>query len=383
MAVSPKKTFTIIHFNHNTSASNQNVGDEAHVLAIQDAIREQLPEHEVRFVDRPIDDLSVWQLPVGTPKIRRWPQAAHDAYRSVRGNRIADLIAESNRADMVLIGGGGVYMEYMLPYDVRIFEGLTKPLVLYGVGYNHNFGAPAFSDKQVKSIVYMGKKAALQSVRDSGTHEFLKQHGVASTLVSDPAIFLRGTQTLKDVPKEVPKIGLNIAFHGWKQQAQYIDQLVDMYAEVALQLAKTHGAHFYYIVHHPNEVVLAKRLQAKGVKLQIVQGNSRVLKGAYEELDLTISMMLHSTILAFGSHTPSVCIGYDKKNLSFMQLTGQEGAYIDVHDVTAKKLLSAATTVLDKHAATKSAIQDRHTELAGRAQQFARRVGDLLTTQEA
>lgn len=370
-------TKRIIHFNHNT-IRNQNVGDEAHVLAIQDTIRELPGLEDVVFVDKPIDDLSLWQLPVGTPKLRRWPVWAHNAYRRAQGNRIADLVAECNDADMVLIGGGGVYMEYILPYNTRLIEDIKRPLVIYGVGYNHNFGAPAFSAQQIDSIVRMGKKAALQSVRDAGTHDFLRQHGVESTLLHDPAIFLRGTQTLKDVPANGPKIGLNIAAHGWKQEGKYLDKLVEIYTNVAKKLAKTRGAHFYYIVHHPNELPLAERLQANGVKLHIVQGDARVLKGAYERLDLTISMMLHSTILAFGSHTPSVCIGYDKKNLAFMQLTDQEESYIDVHDVTADKLLAKVTACLDAHAPTKSRLHERHSHFAEQSQAFATRLGDLL-----
>jgi polysaccharide pyruvyl transferase WcaK-like protein len=95
-------------------------------------------------------------------------------------------------------------------------------------------------------------------------------------------------------------------------------------------------------------------------------------------------MMLHSTILAFGANVPAVCIGYDKKNLSFMQLTGQERRYIEANNISADKLIQLVDSVLFEEKGnnlqkTNKLLQARKLELERQTQAFTNRVIGILS----
>ena len=407
----------IIHFNYNI-ASNVNVGDEAHVLAIQDMLHARQPH--VEFVNWPIGWLSQTQLPGKLAALPRWVQHAS---RVVKGNYVRRLLREINAADMVLIGGGGVYIHSLLPLHRGLIEGITAPIVLFGVGYNHNFGAPEFSPAALDGIIALGKKAKLQSVRDAETQHFLQALGVPSTLVADPAMFLEpqaatdsepppaapfwrpayrarvnrypvplevnvlqngaaggGSATALPAPKQgAVAVGLNIAAHGWKQQQAHMEKIVQAYAEFARTLAASRPVQFYYFVHHPGELAAVAALKARGVQLAaVVQGNARAMRAAYAGMDVVVSMMLHSAILAFGAGVPTVAVGYDTKNRSFMELTGQQGRYIDVQHVTAPQLVQAASAVLAHKKTTAAALASTKATLRTRSDAFTEQVVALL-----
>ena len=217
-----------------------------------------------------------------------------------------------------------------------LIRGLIKqfksPIVLFGVGYNQNLQSPDFTKRQNDSVRVLTDSASLITVRDSVTAEYLKSIGASSILMCDPAIFLSeidSNMILKDNSRL--KIGINLAQHGWDRQEQLTDKIVKIYANLIKKLSHP-NARFYYFMHEPNEERIIEMFKVRGVSFEgiVRTDDSHKLKATYGKVDLTISMMLHSTILAFGAGTPSISIGYDKKNASFMQLTRQDNRHISV-----------------------------------------------------
>lgn len=350
----------IVHFHYNVPG-NTNIGDEAHVLAIQDSLRAQMLG--VQIIDRPISFLCKYQLPASVPGSHSMPLGIHNAARRLRGQSYAALLAEVNSADMVVIGGGGVYMDHLLPFNVPLIDSISVPIVVVGAGLNRNTGSAPFSAEQVESIVALGTRAKLQSVRDYNTLEFLRQYGVRSEMTGDPAMFLK-TDPVKKAGGGL-RIGLNIAAHGWKQQTQYEDAIVIAYADMAKKLATEQGAVFKYFIHHPGELRAIELLRRQGVKFEeIISGDARTVKAAYAGVDLAVSMMLHSTIFAFGEGVPVVCVGYDDKNRAFMELTGQLGQFVPVSEINERRLDVVVHNLAASRDTVRVRLNERYTALA-------------------
>jgi len=371
----------VIHFNHDDK-NNLNVGDQAHVLAIQETFR-ALSKSEIDFAERSIQLLSRQVLPntAFLPKSKRYPVFVQNAYRRLCGKSADQLLQECNDADLVLIGGGGVYMGYLFPLYNKLIEQINTPIVLFGVGYNHNLGAPEFSKRQLKSVVTLSGKSALQLVRDEVTYDFLKQHGIDSTLMCDPAIFLQEIDSgLIKKDDDVLRVGINMARHGWNNQRKLKNKLVEVYSDFITKARQEQPVRFYYFVHQPNELLYVELFKKRGIVFDgiINTTDARKLKGAYKNVDITVSMMLHSTILAFGSGVPAICIGYDKKNLSFMEMTGQKDNYINVNEVTGEKLLTIFNRVLRSLDENKSQLRQSKAALEKRYKKLATQALDVI-----
>lgn len=365
----------IAHFHYN-SAKNVNIGDEAHVLAIQDTLQNQLDNAEI--TNFPISFLCHYQIPPFIPMSHRLPLSIQNAARFLRGTSYSQLLKEINESDLVVIGGGGVYMDHLLPFNMPLLNQITTPIVVFGAGYNRNFGSAHFNDHQTKSIQELGNRAKLQSVRDVNTQTFLQELGVDSKLVGDPAMFLQKASggSVKD---EGLNIAINIAAHGWKSQAQFEATLLDAYTAMIKDIEKRHDAMFHYFVHHPNEQSVIERLKERGVRFaSIVNSDARTTKTKYASVDLTVSMMLHSTILAFGEGKPSVCVGYDDKNKSFMDLTGQSERYVRVDELTADILTQKVTDLVVDLAKNTMLAQSTYLDLKATYDDFSQRVTKIV-----
>ena len=291
------------------------------------------------------------------------------------------VLNECNDADLVIVGGGGVYMGYLFPLNNGFIRKIKTPMSIIGVGYNHNLGAPDFTKRQLDSVKTLSAQASLQSVRDSRTVEFLKQQNINTELMCDPAIFLSERDTGLIKPKAgVLHIGLNIARHGWNNQNKLKDILVDTYYEAVKYIQSKQKAQVYYMIHQPNEQYYVDALREKGIKFAgIIQvSDARELKAAYAHLDFTISMMLHSTILAFGAGVPSISIGYDEKNLAFMKMTGQMERYISVNDLPTTKLIKIIDDTIDDLPTKKRNLKKYKKEFAKRFDDYINRTLSLI-----
>ena len=366
----------IVHFNYN-SDKNVNIGDEAHVLAIQDSLRERFKDATI--IDLPISFLCHYQLPP-FPFSQNLPLFVHNRARILRSMSYSRLLTKVNNADLVVIGGGGVYMDHLLPFNISLIKQIKTPIVIWGAGYNRNFGAGDFTQHQKESVKILGLQAKLQSVRDSNTKQFLETLDVHSELVGDPAMFLKKSPLSPSThPNDTLHVAINVAAHGWKQQALFEPTLIESYVAAIERLQNHHNATFSYFMHHPGEQRIVELLKDRGIVFKdVVNTNARETKAYYSKTHMTISMMLHSTILAFGEGVPSICIGYDDKNKEFMELTGQASRYISVKELDPEVLIKKAEEAIAALKDSTSKIKARYSELKSTHDTFSYKVPSLL-----
>lgn len=322
----------------------KNKGDQAIVLAVQEQIRARWPK--AKIIDYPVETLS---------------QAS------------SAILKRINASDLVIIGGGGLFYSYFLPFDNKIVSAIKPPIILFGLGYIREIGAPALSQAAAKSAVYLAKRAAKIGVRDYRTRKFLRDHGLKGQkieVIGDPALLLEEKKTTKFIDSRKLKIGLNLNYSGWLGFGRWRNDILRAYQETAEYFQKRYGAQIYYLQHHPGEKDIYPALGIKNLKF--VNLGPREQKYAYSRLDLVIGMMLHAGVLAAGALTPEISVAYDLRNHSFAQFLGCPELVVKLEDLKKRELLERAKVVLarrkdykDKFSLFKNEIKKRQHEFLG------------------
>ena len=316
----------IIKIAHLHVWDQKNKGDKAIVDATQELLLENIPDLEI--TDFPLDLL-----------------------KKMDKNSLVKI----NQADLVIIGGGGIYYCWFLPYDYQNLKKIKKPIVIFGVGYIKEIGSKRLNADDRKSILELNRQTKLTAVRDYRTKKFLEDIGVPSSRVSivgDPAIFLREKKISQkeevklNLNSEKIKIGVNLNYSGWLGFGQYEKIIIDSYRQTIRYFQNELNAEIYYLMHHPDEKNIIGKLEVQNLK--IVNLSTRKQKYVYGKMDLIIGMMLHCVVLAFGAGTPEINVGYDLRNKSFARFINCSELVLSSDKLRAGELLKTAREVYEK-----------------------------------
>lgn len=313
-----------------------NVGDAAVVLAVR------------QLVDAAVPGV-------------RWSSAPMKALREPPGR---DFLRHVNRHDAVIVGGGGFCSKFALPLDDALVAAIEPPVALFGVGHNRHLGDPGLDDAQRASLAAIGLRARLVGVRDRATQALLAELGVGARLTGDPAIFLRPERPwFPPRRRRARAIGVNLACHGWTGQAEGLGPLLGLYREVLRELCAEHDAEPWYMAHTDSEAPAIAALRRDFPGMRVCRYPAAKLLWAYGQLDLVLSMMLHSALFAFAAGVPVVNVAYDEKSRAFLGDAGQPGRSLPAGEATAAAVLAACRAALaDPGEAVARAARERYAE---------------------
>lgn len=349
----------VIHFHFEIK---NNIGDAAVVHTIRDYLDKELNVSnytsmpinyisEVDYYNEIISKYSKWRL----KKLSKILSLHYlvllrimllNIKRRILGISESQLISLINKHDLMIVGGGGVYSKWTLPFNVKLIESIKVPIIIFGAGYNRNYTDKTLSNSELNSIKILNNKAKLISVRDNNTFELVKKSsGTESVLIGDPAIFLKSKKIDLPFKKSAIKIGLNIAYHE-SHTKSYADKIINLYVKLIHDLEKDHIIQLFYLKHSTDEEYIVKRIQEFLPQIIICDYESRELKYVYENLDLAISMMLHSTIFAYGSNVQFINIAYDEKNFAFMELINNTENIIDIRELDYSLLYKKCIAII-------------------------------------
>ena len=348
-----------------------NKGDVAIVLAVQELLRQ-------KFLSCKILDFPVETLKSGTE---------------------TDL-QKINSADFVIIGGGGIFYSYFLPYCIDFIRRITKPIIIFGAGYIKEVGAPELSSAARVSLVELIKAATLVGVRDYKTKEFLESHGAPLRkikVIGDPAVLLIekkparfkiSPRTKKIASKQLPiRLGLNLNYSGWLGFGEWredilnsyravADYFIDEYSKTGEEKATSRstkpGLEIYYLKHHPGEDNIYPELKIKDLK--VVDLKAAEQKYIYGQMDLVIGMMLHAGVLAFGAGTPEISVAYDLRNYSFAEFIKCPELVIDLNKLKNGELLKRVKQVFTKRQKYVNIFRHKKAEIYKKQNEFLDRV---------
>lgn len=206
-------------------------------------------------------------------------------------------LAAASSDDFILIGGGGLFMDYFIPFWRRFLQiGERVPFCLWGVG---------LCDMKLQSsrapselIQELASRARLCVVRDSMTREFLALPSVPGpvpcpTFAALDASPSRGLHRLLHVD-HYDNVGSNI-----------YEQMV----RIAEQFAEDTGRTY----RQTNNLVPADH-----------RGALRTVIELYASADVVLTSRLHGCIIALATGRPVLAVSGDRKIESFMSSAGLE-----------------------------------------------------------
>ncbi len=329
----------------------KNKGDVAIVLAVQELLKKNIPD--IKIMDFPMEVL--------------------------KGKKNGEL-EKINSADIVVIGGGGIYYKWFLPYDKFAINKIKKPIVIFGVGYIREIGGKKFNKTDKESVLELNKKAKFSSVRDYRTKEFLKKIGVPGAkikIIGDSAIFLEEKKITEfNIENERIKIGFNLNYSGWLGFGRYEKIIIDSYNETIKYFKEKHNAEIYYFMHHPDEKNIIGSLKVKDIKVINLAMNEQ--KYVYGKMDLVIGMMLHSAVISFGAGTPEINVGYDLRNRSFAKFIHSPELVLASDKLRRGDLLKRAKFVFENREKYRSKFLRRKNDIWEKQKEFMDEVAKLL-----
>ena len=373
------------------SYGNDNVGDQAILISMIDALRNRLPNVEIRVLSR-------------------WPEQTlkrHPTIKSVRSGVFRGLLDTSRsirHADMLIVGGGGVIQDAS-SFGNLIFH-LSRPILALMLGtpfVGCGLGVGPLRNRFGRwlSRVVLNRAESLY-VRDDASAALLRQIGVNKTKIAvtaDLALTMNfpkkpeNQETYQKVLELKQNCGCLIGLSirpevsrrgRYGSRSPFFLKLLDDVSKAADELVEKINAHFVFVSMHPEQddtIVreIQQRLKNKN-RITSLSGalNPKVIMATVGLLDLLIGMRLHSLIFAARSCVPMVALSYDPKVPGVCALFGLENQVIPLEQLECGKLVQFVEDTWARREQIRRTLKERLPELKARAERNIDSVVELL-----
>ena len=362
-----------------------NAGDEAILAGIVDQLRLQSPG--VRLI-----------VCSGNPKAT----TAAFGVMAVAWNRFAEIEPALRSADLVLIGGGGLFHDYWgadpdtlltdRHWGIAYYAGCAllaalngKPLMLYAVGVG-----PLVSDYGIRLTRAACEAASLVTVRDAASRELLLRIGISGARVrvtADPAFAFR-PEPISD-PRAFASAGfqlrrplLGVAVRNWSVGVNPAFFERELAAALDLYLDRSQGSVILFPFQqlqgaHEDDRAIAQRVLEQlrptphaAIARDALQPSQ--VYAAFADCQVILGMRLHALIFAATLRIPSVALSYDPK----IDALPSPAFTLDVKSIDARTLSRA---LIDAIPTMPASVDD----LAARARETASLALQLLASPPA
>ncbi|MBD8067459.1 polysaccharide pyruvyl transferase CsaB [Bacillus sp. PS06] len=295
-----------------------NVGDEAILLSIIEVLRNEFPFISITVLSNQPQKTSEQY---GVKAVNRWS--------------FKEVMKAIKKSDGVISGGGGLLQDKTGILSVSYYCGvmwfahlLKKPFFVYAQGIG-----PIKYRFNKQLVANTLKKAALITVRDDISKQFIEQIGVTNDIyvVPDPVIGLNvekmiSSNWLMNNLDDSDFIVVTVRY--WKKGTHYLERIAS-----GLDSAMKNNHHkIVFIPMHGYEDYLCS-LEVKSKMSKEVQHNIYIVPpdlsiqekaSIIGSSQLLIGMRLHSLIFAAIKLIPFISISYDQKIDVFTEVCGQK-----------------------------------------------------------
>jgi polysaccharide pyruvyl transferase WcaK-like protein len=318
-----------------------------------------------------------WSLPWWSRQITRSFQ------RNPRDYAMLDPYCK-DAACALQIGGDNYTLDYGLPLEfMRLDEylrGRRVPVVLWGASVGPFDAAPAFAPKMFTHLRSM--RAIL--VRESDSHEYLKQHGIEANVDSmpDPAFAMEAVEPRAEeigCPVPAGAVGLNLS----PMMAKYVtngdmDAWVKQGADIARKILETARRDVVLIPHvtweQSNDHEFLRRVasycpKTSGVRAYCVGDklSAAQTKWVIARCAAFVGARTHSTIAAISSSVPTLSLAYSRKARGLNQdIFGSQEYCIQPHEIAPgtiaeriRDLLTRSESIVKHLASALPGIRER------------------------
>lgn len=266
-----------------------------------------------------------------------------------------DLINKINKANALIIGGGGLFLADSMENSVsgwqwacpaELMEKITVPIYILAVGYNRFRGQEEFGEIFSANVNQLLEQARFFGLRNRGSIENVARY-VKDSDRDRISLFPCATTVISrlyDLPRHIPgnSIAINCAFDRSELRfGDKKDKVLSELADVVREFSADYDILLY--LHCPEDIEMADYLDEKGVRYECVdlsnlRDKDRIIE-AYMRPDLVIGMRGHSQMIAFGVGTPTVSIVSHDKLQWFLDDIGHSEWGVDVRDPSFRSTL--------------------------------------------
>ena len=358
------------------TGAHWNAGDAAILEAMVKQIREIEPSAEI---------LVASANPPGT--------LAPYGVTEVRYDDIPALVAAARSADLLILGGGGLFYDYWgFPADqlltpdhagLSFYTGFAllatlfgKPLAIYATSVG-----PLRTDDGRRFTRAAFEQADVITVRDRESESVLIGLGIAGeriTVAADPAYALSPApathidQILGSAP-DAPLLGvairewtLDVDAEAWQRElARSLDHFVDRHGGTVLFIP------FHKTAGDVSDVEIAERVlgrmkQQESARVLSPEHTPQEISGIIGRCDVLVGMRLHSIIFARTHAVPFVAISYDPKVQG--ALDGELTKFsIPLPELSTERLDALLEETWSRRTAIKNAMMKEHPALTADA----------------
>lgn len=232
-----------------------------------------------------------------------------------------------NKSDLVVIGGGGLFLKDTNPNDlsgwqwscsIDMLNQINSPLIAFAIGYNRFRNQDEFEPIFTKHLNKFIEKAEFVGIRNHGSIEKLKNYLYTEDLKKKLS-FQPCMTTLTSLlypqlyPYEYKEdfIALNCAFDR-QQMRNSDDEILKKIARVIQKLSQTTAIKVY--AHSDGDGKIRPYLDELSIKYEYIKFNKvKPMLIAYAKPKLVIGMRGHAQMIPFGCNTPILSIvSHDK-----------------------------------------------------------------------
>lgn len=266
----------------------------------------------------PIALKNLFNLQIG---VKKWINRS--VYKKVTNSDISVY----NKSDLVVIGGGGLFLKDTNPNDLSgwqwscsldMLDKIESPLIAFAIGYNRFRGQDDFEPIFTKHLNKFIEKAQFVGIRNHGSIEHLKRYLKTETL-KNKLVFQPCMTTLTSLlyphlhvyDHKEDFIALNCAFDRQSMRKSN-DEILKGIARVISKLSEITNIKIY--AHLPTDGKICPYLDALSINYEYIEfRKTEQMLVAYSRPKLVIGMRGHAQMIPFGCNTPILSIiSHDK-----------------------------------------------------------------------
>ncbi len=313
-----------------------NIGDEAVLGSIIDAIREKKPD-------------TTFTVLSCHPKQTRMTFNVDARFRYG-----ISAVSALKRSRVLLSGGGTLMQDKTSSRSLRYYLSVIKKAKTQGLAvmqYANGFGPIKSKRALTDTVKAINEFVDVVTVRDADTLDEFSSIGVKSgTLLSaDPTLYLPG-ETLHLASRcETDFIAVSV------RDVDGFERLTDIIVKAVKELCARYRMRAVFVVMHQTEDVGISKKCASLIGCDVVcPANVAAARNIFERASLVIATRLHAAIFAVGASVPVAAVSYDKKVSGFMRHAGLD-SFVSADALSVESLVDAVERALHCGASPKLA----------------------------
>jgi colanic acid/amylovoran biosynthesis protein len=276
--------------------------------------------------------------------------------------------------DLIIAAGGGYFIsksqknklerylnhdeQVLFAYDFYLATFFKKPYILY----NQSIG-PFFSNQDELNLLPFFKKSEAIICREQLTYDRMQKLGLNNLILSEDAAFnLKSTQNniLEKYTKITDEISIGFTVRQCLPEVfqTIYEHEITLFIQEILQLDKASKVYFMPQVTYEdggdNDLHVARRIREavdKHLRNRVIIIDEDVhpsnLKYMIGRMNYFFGTRMHSCIFSLASNVKTIALSYEPKTDGIMKSLKMDDYFINVKDLTEKKLLNLYHKIMD------------------------------------